>query len=266
MKKLALLIGLLVWIGAFAQIEKAIPPKPNPPRLVNDFAGMLTPDQIAALESKLVTYNDSTSSQIAIVIVEDLKGYEAAEFATALGQEWGVGGQARFDNGVVILVSTGGGEGNRAAHIAVGYGLEGAIPDITAGHIVDDYLIPNLGSGNYYRAFDQTTDALIQAAVGEYTAPPGYRKKGKSRGPGTSGLLLIALVIFWIVMNMLGGGKGGRGGGFMSRRGYRGWGGPVIFGGGFGGGGGGGFGGGGGGGFGGFGGGGFGGGGAGGNW
>ncbi|HEY0066227.1 MAG TPA: TPM domain-containing protein, partial [Flavisolibacter sp.] len=78
MKKLALLIGLLVWIGAFAQIEKAIPPRPNPPKLVNDFAGMLTPDQQTALERKLVTYNDSTSSQIAIVIVDDLKGYEAA--------------------------------------------------------------------------------------------------------------------------------------------------------------------------------------------
>lgn len=263
MKKLALLIGLLVWIGAFAQIEKAIPPRPNPPRLVNDYAGMLTPDQVAALERKLVTCNDSTSNQIAIVIVDDLKGYEAADFATALGQEWGVGGQAKFDNGVVILISTGGGQGNRAAHIAVGYGLEGAIPDITAGHIVDDYLVPNLSSGNYYRAFDQTTDALIQAAVGEYKAPPGYRKKGKSRSPGFSGIILGVLIL-WVIINMFGGGRGGRGGGFMSRRGYRGWGGPVIFGGGFGGGGGG-FGGGGGG-FGGFGGGGFGGGGAGGNW
>lgn len=263
MKKLALLIGLLVWMGAFAQIEKAIPPKPNPPRLVNDFARMLTPDQVAALERKLVAYDDSTSNQIAIVIVDDLKGYEASEFATALGQQWGVGGQAKFDNGVVILISTGGGEGNRAAYIAVGYGLEGAIPDITAGHIVDDYLIPNLGSGNYYRAFDQTTDALMRAAVGEYKAPTGYRKKGR-KGPGFGGIV-IGLVIFWIIMGMFGGGGRG-GGGFMSRRGYRGWGGPVIFGGGFGGGSGGGFGGGGGGGFGGFGGGGFGGGGAGGNW
>jgi uncharacterized protein len=262
MKKILLIISVLISLIAFGQ--KEIPPKPNPPRLVNDFTGkFLTPEQVQSLEFKLKTYDDTTSNQIAIVIVNTLNGMDESQFATELGEKWGVGGSAQFDNGIVILVSTGEAEdGRRKAFIAVGRGLEGAIPDITAGHIFDDYLVPNLRSGNYYRAFDQTTDALIQAAAGEYKAPAGYRKK---KGGGVSmGKIIIGLIILWVILGMFGGRGGGRGG-YMSRRGYRGFGGPVIFPGGFGGGfGGGGFGGGSGGG--GFGGGSFGGGGAGGDW
>ena len=136
---------------------------------------------------------------------------------------------------------------------------------MTAGHIFDEYLVPNLQGGDYYGAFDQATTALIKAAAGEYKAPPGYANRGKGKGISLS-KLVIGIIILFVILSMFGGG-GGRGGGYMSRRGYRGWGGPVIFPGGFGGSSGGGFGGGGGGGgFGGFGGGSFGGGGAGGSW
>jgi uncharacterized protein len=264
MKKLFLILSLLLSICAFAQVEQHIPKRPNPPRLVNDYADMLTPEQESFLERKLVAYDDSTSSQITIVTVTDLHGYAAVDFATALGRDWGVGG-SQFNNGVVILVSNGGGEGNRDAFIATGYGLEGAIPDITAKNILEGELIPELRSGNFFAGFNRATDALIQAAAGEYQAPQGYRNRGsgKSRGPGA---LVVIIFIIFLILRGIGGGGGG-GGGFMSRRGYRGFGGPVIFPGGFGGGGFGGGGGGfGGGGFGGFGGGGFGGGGAGGRW
>lgn len=266
MKHFFLVIALLLSVFALAQNGKPLLPKPNPPRLVNDFANLLTPEQEQALESKLVAYDDSTSNQIAVVIVETLNGYDASQFATELGEQWGVGGQAGFDNGVVVLVSTGGQAGDRDAFIAVGRGLEGAIPDITAGRILDAHLIANLRTENYYRAFDQTTDALMLAAAGEYTAPEGYRNRGGDNGGGGRGKFFIIFVIVMLLLRLFGG--GGRGGGFMSRRGYRRFGGgPIIFPGGFGGGGfGGGFGGGGGGGFGGFGGGGFGGGGAGGKW
>lgn len=264
MKKALLIIGILVSFCALAQ-NKAIPNPPNPPRLVNDFANLLPDFQEAELERKLVAYDDSTSNQIAVVIVNDLGGMDASQYATELGQRWGVGGQAKFDNGIVILISTGGGQGNRDAFIAVGNGLEGAIPDITAGHILDQFLIPNLVAEQYYTALDQTSTALMQAAAGEYQAPTGYRKRGRSGGFSV-GRIIVGIIIFFVIMSMFGGG-GGRGGGYTSRRGYRGFGGPFIFptGGGFGGGGfgGGGFGGGG---FGGFGGGGFGGGGAGGRW
>jgi len=262
MRKILLIVGLLFSIGAIAQVEKAIPATPNPPKLYNDFTkgrNFLTSDQSQYLENKLKTYDDSTSNQVAIVIVETLQGYSANEYATALGRKWGVGGKEN-NNGVVILISTE--PGNRDAYIATGYGLEGAIPDITAKHILEEQLIPEFKNGNFYTGLNKTVDAIIKAASGEYSAPPGY---GKSNKDGKFFKLIIAIIFIIIFISSVGRG-GGKGGGYASRRG---WMGPTIFGGGLGSGGfgGGGWsGGGGGGGFGGFGGGGFGGGGAGGKW
>ncbi|MBM3416766.1 MAG: TPM domain-containing protein [Bacteroidetes bacterium] len=263
MKKILLISFLLISGYANAQVSKAIPSKP--PRsegLVHDFTkeGFITRQQEEFLEQKLQAYDDSTSNQIAIVIVEDLKGYDANQFATEIGDSWGVGGTARFDNGIVILISTGGGEGNRDAYIAVGRGLEGAIPDMTAGYIVDHELIPNFKNEDYYRGLDESVNAIIKAAAGEYKAPKAY---GKSKGINSGRIILIVILVI-ILLSVFG---NNRGGGYASRKGYRGWWGPFTWGGGWSGGGGSGWSGGGsGGGFGGFGGGSFGGGGAGGKW
>ncbi len=257
MKKFLFILFAFISLASVAQ---DIPPKPNPPVLVNDFTGsFLTPEQKNALEQKLVAYDDSTSNQIAIVIVDDLKGASAADFAIELGRRWGVGNE-NFNNGVVLLVSTGGGEGNRDVFIAPGYGLEGVITDLVADAIIDHDLVPNFRSGNYYRGLDEATDALIRAAEGRYQAPEGYGKRNRKGVPIGTIIFIIIMLIFFI-----GGAAGGGGGGYVSRRGYTGWG-RGWTGGGWSGGGGGWSSGGGGGGFGGFGGGGFGGGGAGGKW
>jgi uncharacterized protein len=266
MKKFfSILFLLIVSVTAFAQ--KDLPDKPNPPRLVNDLTGnFLTPEQSAALERKLVAYDNSTSNQIAVVIVNDLKGYSAADFAIGVGKKWQVGNQ-NFNNGVVLLVSTGGGQGNRDVFIAPGYGLEGAIPDLTADAIIDNELIPNFKAGNYYRGLDEATDALIKAAEGRYKAPEGYGNRGlKKKAPGIGAIIFLIIMLIIIFSR-----RGGGGGGMVSRRGYGGFGTGWLLGSLLGGGSGwsgGGSGGGwsGGGGFGGFGGGGFGGGGAGGKW
>jgi uncharacterized protein len=257
---------VLLFCTLTVSAQSRVLPKPNPPRLVNDAAQLLTPDQIASLEAKLVAYDDTTSNQIAVVLVKTLNGLEPNDYATELGRLWGVGGK-EFNNGIVILISTGNdGQEKRKVYIATGYGMEGAIPDIIAKRIVDREMIPNLQAGNYYRALDEATDALIKAAAGEYKAPEGYRNRGEGEGGIPLGLIIFIIIMVIIFASRGGGGRGG--GGMLSRRGYRGWnsGPPIFFPGGFGGGGGGGFGGGGGGGFGGFGGGGFGGGGAGGDW
>src|SRR6185436_1514787 len=226
MRKILFIACLLFSLGAVAQVENAVPQRPSPPRLYNDFTkgrNFLTTEQASYLEGKLVAYNDSTSSQVTIVIVEDLKGYDANEYATALGRKWGVGGQ-QFNNGIVILISTGGGDGNRDAYIATGYGMEGAIPDITAKSIVENELIPQFKNGNYYSGLNRAVDAIIKAAAGEYkaTKSPG----GKGLRPGQ--IFMIILVI-WIILGVIGrSGKGG--GGYASRRGYRGLGGPFWWG------------------------------------
>lgn len=242
-----------------------VPTPPDPPRLVNDYANMLTPAQINALEQKLVAYNDTTSTQIVIAIVKTVGDYAMVDYALKLGREWGVGGK-KFNNGVVILIA----KDDRKAFIATGYGMEGPLPDATCKQIVDHDIIPNFKRENYYGGLDKATDDIIAAAAGEYKAP---LKKDNGEGSGAIFFIIFIVIILFIIFLSSRGGGGGGGGNMYSRRGSGL--GPFIGGallgsmlgggrgGGFGGSSGGGFGGGG---FGGFGGGSFGGGGAGGGW
>lgn len=266
MKKLLIILALLVSVCAQAQVENVLPQRPNPPKLVNDFANVLTPEQEEALEHKLIAYDDSTSNQVAVVTLPTLidnKGveYEDEEVALKILRDWGVG-QKNRNNGIVILIVKSPDDSEKKIRIEVGYGLEGAIPDITSKNIIENDIAPNFRDRNYYRGLDEATTSIIEAAAGEYKAPHGYAERGNKKKGISLGRIIFIIAILIFILGGFGGGN--RGGGFMSRRGYRGFGGPVIFPGGFGSGGGG-FGGGGGG-FGGFGGGGGGGGGASGSW
>ena len=204
----------------FAQVvpHDKLPPKPNPAKLVNDFADLLTPDEERQLESKLVAYDDSTSNQIVIVTVKTMHGYEADQFATEIGHYWGVGGQSKYDNGVVVLVSDGTEEGGkRRFFIATGYGLEGALPAITTNAIAEEFLVPHLKDNQFFDAFDETTTNIMKAAAGEYKPPEGYGKKKSRKSGGIWGM-----IIFVIIIIIVSGRNRGGGGGLMSRRGYRG--------------------------------------------
>ncbi len=240
-----------------------IPSRPNPPKLVNDLADILTPEQEVHLEQKLVNYDNTTSIQVAIVTVPTLDGADVADYAIELGRKWGVGNKST-NNGVVVLLSMQ--TGNRKMFIAPGYGLESSLTDYATKTIIDAEMIPEFKQDNYFRGLEKGVDAIILTTKGQYTAPEGYANRGDGEGGGFIIFLVILLILFFIFM----GGRGGGGGDAMTRRGHRHMDRvpPFIFfppiGGG--GGGGGGWSGGGGGGFGGFGGGGFGGGGAGGSW
>lgn len=247
--------------GIFAQsLDKYIPAKPSPAKLVNDYLGLLTTDQQGALEKKLVAYDDSTSTQIAVVTIGDIGGNDLSEFAIELGRKWGVGGKEN-NNGVVLAVLIDEKRNKRNVFIATGYGLEGAIPDFTAKSIIENEILPNFKTKDLYRGLDEGVTAIMQAAAGKYKAPEGYSKRKKKSLPGW-----VAIIIFIIIIAVVSGSNRG-GGGMISRRGSRhinrtpplfwfpsGGGGRSSWGGGSGGG------------FGGFGGGGFGGGGAGGSW
>jgi uncharacterized protein len=226
MKKLALLISLLFSVCAFAQIENVTPKRPSPPRLVNDFADILTQDQANELERKLVAYDDSTSNQIAVVLlptVTDKNGieYPIEDVALKILRDWGVGSQ-KNNNGIVILAAM----QEHKLRIEVGYGLEGAIPDMIAKSIIENDLRPNFRNQDYYRGLDAAINSIIQAAAGEYKAPEGYGDRKNSKGVGI-GKIIVGIIILIVILSMFGG--GGRGGGYMSRRGS-GWLGPFILG------------------------------------
>lgn len=249
-------------VVARQEFHKAIPDLPATPRLVNDFADMLSEGEETQLETRLLNFEKESSNEITIVTVTDLGEMEVSEFAMELGRKWDIGKEKK-KNGVLLLVS----RNDRKVNISPGYGLSGALPDITCGRIIRENIVPHFKQGNYYQGMDEAVSRMIQATKGEFT--------GEDLPPiKVSPLLILFLFLvffgvvflfFYFIRN--------RKQIYVSRRGYRqrdGWGsGSGWFGGGFGSGGfGGGFGGGGGGGFGGFGGGGggFDGGGASGSW
>lgn len=150
-----------------------LPEKPNPPRLVNDFANMLSQDELQLLENKLVSFYDSTSNQIAIVTIETLDGYPIADYAFELGMKWGIGVKGK-NNGILILIA----KNDRKGFIAVGYGLEAVVPDATAKLIYDRYIKANFKQGNYFLGLDQASDIIIGLTKGEFEADQVGKKEG----------------------------------------------------------------------------------------
>jgi len=209
MKKLLLLFLTFCWLAV--GVGQNILPKPNPPKLVNDVANVLSPEQRQILEQKLVALDDSTSNQIAIVLIPTLDGYPIEEYANKLFREWGIG-NAKTNNGVLLIAAI----EDKKIRIEVGYGLEGAIPDIVASSIIRNEIGPNFKEGNFYRGIDKATDALAKAAAGEYKV-----KRERKGSGGTTGKSILTFVIILFVVLMIvarGGGKGG--GGMASRRGF----------------------------------------------
>ncbi|MBI5755450.1 MAG: TPM domain-containing protein [Nitrospirae bacterium] len=173
---------------------QSLPERPSPPRLVNDYSSTLKPEEMEALEQKLAAFNNETSTQIAVVILETLEGYPIADYAVRLGEKWGVG-QKDKNNGAVILVAL----QDREVFVATGYGLEGVIPDALAKRIVESDIKPYFREGRYYEGLDRAADSMIALAKGEYTAD----KQGK---PGESAYFpfpwftIIFLVFFFFLL------------------------------------------------------------------
>lgn len=195
-KRLSILIfSLLFTINIFAE---DILPRPQPPKLVNDLAGVLDASTEKSLEWKLRALNDSTSNQIVVVTVKSLQGYDKASFAYMIGEQWGVG-QKDFNNGIVILVKPK--ENNRdkgQAFIATGYGLEGAIPDAIAKRIVENEMIPYFERNDYNAGITQAVDILSKFASGEISAE-GYNKALNKRALFGIIPFLVIILIFVII-------------------------------------------------------------------
>jgi uncharacterized protein len=206
MKKIFLFSLLsLLFTFAFAQ---DFPEKPN--TLVNDYANVLSADQKQQLETKLVAFNDSSSTQIAIAILKSVGDYDINEYAVELGRKWGVG-QSGKNNGIMIVVAV----GDRKISIQTGYGLEGALPDIYAKRIIDNDIKPNFRAGNYYAGLDEGTTSIIKYTKGEYKNDSPKTSSKKGGGGGSIVIIIIIVIVIIIIMRKGGGGGseviGGRG-------------------------------------------------------
>jgi uncharacterized protein len=189
----------------FAQFT--IPEKPAFQTSVYDYAQVLSANEKAQLEEKLVHYSDSTSTQIIIVTIESLKGEDVSQLATNWAQNWGIG-QAKEDNGVIILLA----KAEKKIAINPGYGLEDRLTAGTGGEIIRNIIIPEFKAGSYFNGLDKGTTAIIDVFKGKYK---GTRKQNKGeKFPILPFLGIIIFVFILLARNKKGGGNSGGSGGF----------------------------------------------------
>lgn len=192
------LLLVFVLFIASTQVFADIPPRPTPPRLVNDLADVLTTQQENSLERKLVNFNDTTSNQITIVTVKSLDGYDPNMFAYEIGEKWQVG-QKKFDNGIVVLIKPKYGNERGRVAIQAGYGLEAVITDAISKRIIENEMIPEFRNNNYYQGIDNAANILMGLAAGEISAD-GY---GRSDAKGSPLATLLPFLIFIIIFILI---------------------------------------------------------------
>jgi uncharacterized protein len=203
-----LLICFFVTQIGFAQFT--IPEKPSLATSVYDYANILSASEKTQLEEKLIRYSDSTTTQIVIVTIESLKGEDIGILTPKWGHEWGIGGTAKDDNGVLILLA----KAERKIWISPGYGLEDRLSAGIGGEITRNIIIPEFKAGSYFNGLDKGTDALIDVFKGKYKGERKKQTKGKDF-PIAPFIIIIIIILILISKNKNSGGgnSGNRGGG-----------------------------------------------------
>lgn len=166
------------------------PEKPVPEVYVHDYSGWLTADQKLHLEKKLRAYFDSTSTAVVIMIRSDIGDYDKSSYAFELANKWGIGKKSK-DNGVLMLIKTEPPE--RGVFIATGYGVEGALPDITCGRIIRNTMAPYFREQRYFEGIDAGVDDIVKALAGEFTAD-------QEAGEDAPGWVVLIVFAFFILL------------------------------------------------------------------
>ena len=213
-------IGLLLCITVLPAVAQ-VPERPNPPRLVNDFAGILGDCQW--LEDSLERIAMETSNQICVVTMNDFGGYHKAEMAYTIGERWGVGKKDK-DNGVVILIKPKTEESPGEAFIAPGFGLEGAITDVSSNRIVEKEMIPHFKDNDYLGGVWAGVQVVRDLATGEYNEKDYAQEDDSEALFGLIMFILIFALFMYMAHKSNQGNNGNRNNGDTGT-----WGGPIIF-------------------------------------
>lgn len=180
-----LLVLIVVLLHQLGSAQFTIPEKPSFQTSVYDYAKLLSDSEKTQLEEKLIKYSDSTTTQIVVITIDDLKGEAVGVLATNWAHKWGIG-QEKQDNGVIILVS----KNDRKMSIRPGYGVEDRLVAGICGEIIRNVITPEFKAGSYYNGLDKGADSIFSVLKGKY--------KGK-RSSDDDGGILIPLLIFIIV-------------------------------------------------------------------
>jgi uncharacterized protein len=217
-------LGLFLFVGLAGTILAQSPDIPrSPDRWVTDKAGFLSATTLAALDAELESYERSTGRQVLVYIDRSTGGIPLEDWASRAFQAWKVGRKG-LDDGLAVFIMA----ADRKIRIEVGYGLEALVPDITAGRVINDIMVPAIRNGENDRAVRDGVSSLLGVISGE----PGAQGSGETGTRTTRRLstgekilagaaILFFLILFithpslalWLLFNLISGGRGGGGSG-----------------------------------------------------
>ena len=198
---LALSLALLVACGQ--ALAQSAPAFPSLTARVVDAAGLLKPEERAALEERLKAHEERTTDQVVVASVRSLQGFTVEDYANRLFRHWQLGQKAK-NNGVLLLVAP----SERKVRIEVGYGLEGALTDALSKVIIATAMAPRFREGDFAGGIRAGIDAVLSILTGDAEE---WQRRAKVRSDEGSGIDMVAvlfmlLVLFLIVRAMMAGG------------------------------------------------------------
>ncbi len=162
---------------------------------VTDLAGLLTPEQITALDTKLKDLEQTDSTQIAILIIPSLEGEPLEDYSIRVATAWRLGQKGR-DNGALLIVAM----KERKVRIEVGYGLEPTLTDALSRRIIQDELVPHFREHDYFGGIDAAVTAMIKVVRGVYQAPPATSSSRRPSGGRSFDFLIFLLFpLLWVL-------------------------------------------------------------------
>jgi uncharacterized protein len=194
-KRIALCLAAFVAIHS--QAAEVIPPKPA--AYFNDYAGVVSQSAAQRFNEQLAQFERDTSDQVVVAVFPKMQSdSDVADYTQRVAQAWGVG-QKEQRNGVVLFVFT----QDRKMFIQVGYGLEGALPDLIAFDITEYRIKPHFRNNDYEGGLAEGIDSIFKAIRGEYqgtgkTVRERHSGEGSRFGGNLIFFLLFAVFLFFI--------------------------------------------------------------------
>jgi uncharacterized protein len=187
--KYSLVVFLILFSSAFSQ-----PEIPNLKMWATDLTNTLSQSELNELNTRLKTYQDTTSNQIVVLMIPSLEGYPIEMLSEETATKNKIGTK-KNDNGILLLIS----KDDRELRLEVGYGLEGVVPDAIASSIIRNVIRPRFREDNYYLGISDGITAIIQTIGGEYKI-----EDADDNGNGFPFIILIIIII--VVFSFIRGG------------------------------------------------------------
>jgi uncharacterized protein len=198
----ALSLVAMLLLALVARAQLAVPPLSGH---VTDQTATLTAEQQATLEQTLLAFEARKGTQLAILMVPSTAPEAIEPFALRVAEQWKLG-RKNVDDGAILVVA----KDDRTLRIEVGYGLEGALSDVTSKRIIEETILPRLKQGDYYGGMQAGVESIIQVVDGEPLPPPASRSSNSysSLRDNAALLFVVALAVGGVLRSLLGRGAG----------------------------------------------------------